>query len=111
MAERHYTLGDRSHQVTIIAPAGTLLDSDSEVEARVPAAIEAWPIAFQRPENLQGGGVQSSTRYTVNIGYRTDVVQAYQILEQCCTQRRFQIEAIVPTQRRDGLNMTCVTAG
>jgi hypothetical protein len=42
---------------------------------------------------------------------RTDLSPAYQVVEECCTQRRFSIVAIVPSDRRDAVDMTCVTAG
>lgn len=111
MPVRRTTAGDRSHTVTIQAPAGTLLDTDSDVEVNVPAAIAAWPISAQPRENQALGGIQNQTNYTVNVGYRTDVQPAFVVLEQCCTQRRFQIVAVIPTDRRDALDMTCVTNG
>ena len=111
MPERRLTIGDRSHLVDILAPPGTLADSETEVETKVPAAIAAWPIGVQPRESLQAGGVQNQTNYTVNIAYRTDLPTSFALQERCCTERRFQIVAIIPTDQRDGLNLTCVTAG
>ena len=111
MADKRITIGDRSHLVDIVAPAGTLAESESELETRVPAAIAPWPISAQPRESLSMGGVQNQTNYTVNIGYRTDVLPQFALVERCCTERRFQIVAIVPTEYRDGLNLTCVTNG
>lgn len=107
----YVTVGDRSHALTIHAPAGTLAPTDSTVERGVPAAILGWPVASQPREFLQLGGVQSQTHYTVNVSYRTDIQPTFVLVEECCTQRRFQIVAIIPTDRRDGLDITCVTSG
>lgn len=105
------TAGDRSHLVTIHAPAGTIAEDAADVEADVPVAIEAWPVSSQPQEATGLGGVQSATYYTVTMGYRTDVRPSYVLLEQCCTQRRLQIVAPpVPTDRRDALGMTCVAS-
>lgn len=100
-----------SHTLTIVAPAGTAAAADSEIEAGVPAAITAVPVAFQSKEGLAAGGVQSSTVYVVSVRYRTDISPAYRLDEECCTRRRFNIVAIVPSDRRDAVDMTCVTAG
>lgn len=110
MAKRT-TAGDRSHLIRIEAPAGTLALAETEIEAKVPAAILPWPIDSQPRERLAAGGVQNQTNYTVNIGYRTDVQPTYIAHELCCTQRVFQILALIPTDRRDALDLTCVVAG
>jgi hypothetical protein len=65
----------------------------------------------QPRENQALGGIQHQTNYTVNVGYRTDVQPSYVVVEQCCTRRRLQIVAVIPTDRRDALDMTCVTNG
>ena len=111
MPEKRVTAGDRSHSVDILAPAGTLAVDETEVETRVPAAIDAWPITAQSRESLAIGGLQSQTMYTVNISYRTDVLLSHVLAERCCTERRFQIVSVVPTKRRDALDLTCVTNG
>lgn len=111
MPARRVTAGDRSHLLTIQAPAGTIAALESEIEEHVPAAITVTPIEFQRPEALGGGGLQAQTSYTVNVGYRTDLRPDFVLVEECCTERRFQIVAIIPTDRRDAIEMRCVTAG
>jgi head-tail adaptor len=111
MPERRTTAGERKHQVTIQALPGMSAEADAEIEAHVPAAISAWPISAQPRESLAAGGVQNATMYTVNISYRTDVSVSQQLVEECCTERQFQIVAIVPTDRRDALDLTCVTNG
>jgi hypothetical protein len=107
---KRITAGERSHNVDIIAPAGTLAEADTEVEVMVPASIVPWPVSSQRGESMGLGGVQNQTVYTVNINYRTDVPSSYVLQERCCTMRRFQVTAVVPADKRDSLDLTCVTA-
>lgn len=109
--DKRITAGERSHLVDILAPAGTFADNETLVEAKVPASIVPWPVGSQPQESLGLGGVQNTTKYTVNIGYRTDVPSSYVAQELCCTQRRFQITAVVPSDRRDALDLTCVVNG
>lgn len=111
MPPRRVTAGDRSHLLTIQAPAGTIAADASDVEVHVPAAITVTPIEFQRPEGLGAGGLQSQVAYTVNVGYRTDLRGDYVLIEECCTERQFNIVSIIPTDRRDAIEMRCVTAG
>jgi hypothetical protein len=103
--------GDLRHTVMIVAPAGVLAATESEVDSGVPTSIVVAPNLFQRTESLAVGGLQAQTVYTVSVRYRTDLSPAYTLVEECCTQRRFQIVAIVPSDRRDAVDMTCVTAG
>jgi head-tail adaptor len=103
--------GDLTHTVTIVAPAGVAAATETEIERRVPAAITPVPVAFQSKEGLAAGGMQSATTYVVSVRYRTDVSPAYVLVEECHTRRRFQVVAIVPTDRADAIDMTCVTAG
>lgn len=103
--------GDLSHTLTLHAPAGSVAPAALDIETGVPAAITAVPVAFQNREGFGGGGLQTQTAYTVSVRYRTDISPAYVWREECCTQRVFQIVAIVPSDRRDAIDMTCVTAG
>ena len=104
--------GDLRHAVTVTAPIGVLHESEAvDVATAVPAKIEVVPLAFQQRENLQTGGLRTSTLYTVTLRYRTDLRPSYVLQEACCTERTFQILAIVPTDRRDAIEMTCVTSG
>lgn len=102
---------DLRHYVTVTAPAGTVSEDVQDVETRVPASISVVPPNFQSRESFQAGGLQSQTVYTVTLRYRTDLRPDYVIREECCTERRFQILAIVPSDRKDAIDMTCVTAG
>lgn len=112
MPETRVTAGDRKHEITIQAPIGVLDESAAvTVEEGVRMAITVLPLPFQQREQLRIGGVGSQTLYTVTCTYRTDVQPSYVLLEQCCTQRTFQIVAIIPSDRRDVLAMTCVTNG
>lgn len=103
--------GDLSHTGSIIAPAGTLAADEVEVDSEVPASIVAVPVAFQSPERIAVGGVQAQTVYTVSTRYRTDVQPSYVFVEDCCTQRRFEILSVVPSDRRDAIDMRAVTVG
>lgn len=102
---------DLRHYVTISAPAGVLSADATVVVEREPASIAVTPPNFQRNEALAAGGLQTQTLYTVSLRYRTDLRADYAIVEECCTERRFQILSIVPSDRRDAIDMTCVTAG
>jgi hypothetical protein len=104
---------DLWHSLTVHAPAGTqeTVAAAEDLFTRVPAAITVVPVQFQSPERLDLGGVQSATRYVVSLRYRTDVKADYVLVEECCTARRFQILSIVPSDRRDAIDMTCVTSG
>lgn len=105
--------GDLKHTVTVLAPAGTHATetADYNVAERVPAAIQVVPPQFQARESLGLGGVQSQTEYQVTLRWREDLLPAYALVEECCTARRFQIVAIIPSDRRDALDLKCVTNG
>lgn len=102
--------GDLSHTVTIKAPAGVAAAGETTIETGVAAAITVDMAAFQTPEALAAGGLATQTRYTVSVRYRTDIVASYVIEEECCTQRTFQIVGVIPSDRRDALDLRCVTA-
>lgn len=100
------------HRVTIQAPIGVLDEVAAvDVATAVPAAIAVVPLAFQQRENLQTGGLRTQTLYSVTMRYRTDLRASYVLNEACCTARTFQILAIIPGDRRDVVEMTCVTNG
>lgn len=104
--------GDLRHTVTIQAPIGVLDEAVAvNIASEVPAAIAVVPLAFQQRETLAGGGLRTQTLYNVTVRYRTDLLASYVVNEQCCTQRVFQILAIIPGDRRDITEMTCVTNG
>lgn len=98
--------------MTIEAPIGVLDESLAvNVEQSVPMALTVLPLAFQPRENLAVGGLQTATLYTAQCRYRTDIRPNFVLRELCCTQRVFQILAIIPGDQRDVLDMTCVTNG
>lgn len=104
--------GELRHQVTIRAPAGVLHETDPvDVATGVPMKIEVLGLPFQQREQLNLGGLQTQTIYTAVCRYRTDVKASYVLVESCCTQRTFQIVAVIPSDRRDATEMTCVTGG
>lgn len=108
---KSFAVGELKHAVTIQAPPRTLAVTATDIETSVPMKIAAVPLAFQAREYRAAGGLQASTVYTVTCRYREDILQAYTLVEECCTQRTFQILAIIPSDRRDALDMTCVTNG
>ncbi len=105
--------GALTHRVTITAPAGVLDETlPVNVDTSVPMNITADPLQFQSRENLNIGGLQTKTIYTLECRYRTDMKPTFVLVEQCCTQRTFQIVSdIVPSDRKDAVKMTCVTSG
>ena len=101
--------GELRHIVSVQAPIGVLSETVAvDVDPYVRVKITVLPLAFQGREALGLGGVQAQTIYTVTARYREDISRSYVLREQCCTQRVFQIVAIVPGDRRDVIDMTCV---
>jgi len=104
--------GELRHRMTIQAPIGVLSETDAvNIDTGVPMKIDVLPLPFQGRERLAAGGVQAQTIYTVTCRYREDIRQSCVLNEECCTHRVFQILAIIPSDRRDALDMTCVTNG
>lgn len=103
--------GDLKHNVTVYAPAGVLDDDAVNVDAGVPAKIEVLPPAFQARESLALGGPRTQTLYNVTVRYREDLKASFVLNEECHTQRAFQILSVVPSDRGDFVEMTCVTNG
>jgi hypothetical protein len=105
-------VGNLRHRVDIEAPIGVLHETDAvRIGSSVPMALTVLPLAFQAREALGLGGIQSGTLYTAQCRYRTDIKPSFILREKCCTKRVFQIVAIIPGNRRDTLDMTCVTSG
>lgn len=101
------TTADLRHRMTIHAPAGTKAVSAVDVAGRVPAKIAR----VTGNEGLVAGGVQSQATSRVSMRFRTDVQTSYHLVEHCCTQRRFQILAIHPSDDGRAIEMDCVTVG
>lgn len=104
--------GSLFHRVTVEAPIGVLSDTDPvNVDTSLPMAIAVLAPQFQPRESLALGGLQTQTIYTVTCRYRDDIRASYVLKEECCTKRVFQILAVVPSDKRESLDMTCVTNG
>lgn len=107
-----FIVGRASHRVHIQAPLGVLDEAVAvNVDTDVPVMIDVLPPAFQANENLALGGLQTQTKYNVTCRYREDVRASYVLLEQCHTQRTFQILSVIPSDKHDNVQMTCVTHG
>jgi head-tail adaptor len=109
--EQPLTAGELSHRITIEAPAETLAPTATTLETSVPAAITVLSPQFQAREAYAHGGLTGQLFYMVSVRYRTDLKSSYVFQEECCTQRRFQIQSVIPSDRRDAIDMMCVTAG
>ncbi len=105
-------VGNLRHRVTIRAPIGVLSETDPvDVATSVPMEIEVLELPFQQREQLATGGLNTSTIYRTACRYRTDIQPSYVLVEQCCTQRTFQIVALIPKRNEGRLDLTCVTSG
>lgn len=105
--------GEMRHRVTIYAPAGTsdaLSGSPGELATGLPAKILALPLQFQQQERLAVGGVRGQTVYNVWIRYRDDLQADFQLQEECCSERVFNIVAMIHDDKRQDWELTCVTA-
>lgn len=104
--------GELSHIVDVVAPAGVLHESEEvEIDGDVPTKIEVLPPPFQPTEALALGGQRTQTRYSLAMRYRTDIAASYVIRERCCNRRTFQIIAVIPGNKKDRLDLNCVTNG
>jgi len=103
--------GDLRHRMTMTAPVGVFPASDTlpiDIETSIPMKITVLPPAL---ESLNLGGFQTQTFYRLGCRYRTDIKPSFVLKEECCTQRAFQILSVVPSERQDDVEMTCVTSG
>jgi hypothetical protein len=105
-------VGSLRHLVTIRAPIGVLHETDAiDVATDVRMSIDELELPFQQREQLNLGGLQTQTIYTAVCRYREDVRASYVLVESCCTQRTFQIVAMIPKRHEGKTEMTCVTSG
>lgn len=105
--------GEMRHRVTIYAPDGTsneLAGSPGEIATGVPAKIAVLSLQFQQAERLAAGGVRGQTVYNVWIGYREDLQADFQLQEECCSERVFNIVSLFHDEKMTVWEMTCVTA-
>lgn len=104
--------GEMNHRMILRAPVGVESESVAiDVDTDVPMKVAVLPPALQANESLALGGLNTQTKYNLSTWYREDVKLSYVWQEECCTQRTFQIVAIIPGDRREALQMTCVTNG
>jgi head-tail adaptor len=107
--------GSLRHRVTLHAPAGTRGTGDpataSNLATGIPVKIESVPLQFQQQERIAAGGINSQTLYTITMRYRSDVAKDLVLVEECCTERTFQIVSMIPSDKLDWLDLTCVVAG
>ena len=105
--------GEMRHLVTIYAPDGTSNEhagSPAEIATGIPAKIAVLPLQFQQAERLAAGGVRGVTVYAITIEYRDDVQPNYQIHEECCNERQFNIVAMIQDDQMRWLELTCQVA-
>lgn len=106
--------GEMRHRLTLYAPEGTRgggvdeIGSPDELATGIPAKIEAMPLQFQQQERLAVGGPNRQTLYNITMRYRDDVAADLQLIEECCTERTFNILSIIPSDKMDWLELTCV---
>lgn len=107
--------GQMRHVVTIHAPEGTYGTGNPspavDIAEHVPAKIDALPLPFQQQERLAAGGLNTQVVYAIEMRYRDDVQANFVLNEECCMQRTFQIIQMIPSDRLDWLQLTCVVAG
>ena len=106
--------GQMRHRLTIYAPEGTYGTGDpapaANVATGIPAKIEAMPLQFQQQERLAAGGLARQTLYNITVRYREDIDAQFQLVEECCMERRFNIVAMIPSDKMDWLELTCLVA-
>jgi head-tail adaptor len=104
--------GQMRHRLTLYAPQGTRGDGTAaNLLTGIPARIEAVPLQFQQQERLAAGGIQAQTLYNIQVRYHEDIAKDLELHEECCTQRTFQIVSMIPSDKLDWLDLTCLTAG
>lgn len=103
--------GVMRHRVRLFAPEGTRGDGTAQtIASHIPASITAVPLQFQQQERLAAGGVNAQTLYSIDIRYRPDVAKDLQLVEECCTERTFNIVTMIPSDKMDWLSLTCLVA-
>ena len=105
--------GEMRHRLTIYAPEGTSNEhegSPAEIATGIPAKILVLPLQFQQAERLAAGGVRGQTVYNVFIRYRDDLQADFQLQEECCSERVFNIVAMFHDEQMLNWELTCVTA-
>lgn len=103
--------GEMRHRLTLHAPQGTYgSGTATDIATGIPAKITAVPLQFQQQERLAVGGINSQTLYAIEIRYRDDLEKNYQLVEECCTERTFNIVQMIPSDKLDWWSLTCLVA-
>lgn len=101
--------GEYRHRLTLHAPEGTRgTGTAQDLATSIPAKITAVPLQFQQQERLAAGGQNVQTLYAIVVRYREDVATDLHWIEECCTERVFQILSIIPDDKLSELEMTCI---
>src|SRR5688572_12053857 len=104
--------GKMRHFLTLHAPQGTRgTGSPEDLLTGIHASIDAVPLQFQQQERLAAGGLKGQTLYTIVIRYHEDVAGDLELLEECCTERTFRIVSMIPDDKLQFLELTCVEGG
>lgn len=102
--------GEMRHRVTIYAPDGTSdahAGSPAEIATGVAAKIAVLPLQFQQAERIAAGGQRGFVVYNITIRYRDDLQQDFEIHEECCNERQFQIVSMIQDEKLEWLELTC----
>lgn len=103
--------GEMRHRVTIHAPIGTYGSGNPapavNIATGVAAKIGDLPNQFQQAERLGQGGTRGFTVAQIEMRYRTPMQMDFEIHEECCNQRRFQIVQMTQDDSLQWLILTC----
>lgn len=103
--------GEMRHRITIYAPEGTYGTGDpapaATIATGVPVKIAVLPLQFQQAERIGSGGVRGFTVYNVILRYRDDIQQNFELHEECCNERTFQIVSMIQDDKMETLELTC----
>ena len=99
--------GELHHRLTLHAPEGRYAaGSPQTIATGIRARITA--LTIQQRERIGLGGLSGQTVYIITIRYRQDLDTDFELHEVSCTHRVFRIVAMIPTDRREGWEITAV---
>jgi head-tail adaptor len=103
--------GEMRHRLTIYAPEGTYGTGNPaaavNIATSVPAKIGDLPNQFQQAERLASGGQRGYSVAQIEMRYREDVQMNFELHEECCNQRQFQIVQMTQDDKQEWLVLTC----
>jgi head-tail adaptor len=103
--------GEMRHRVTIHAPEGTYGTGSPAAAVNIATGVAAkigdLPNQFQQAERIASGGQRGYSVAQIELRYRTDVQMDFEIREECCNQRRFQIVQMTQDDKPEWLILTC----